>query len=110
MVKSKKLQWKVIRLEKQYRLCGESQKERIHEELMEAIAELNNVINWKPRKRYNFKVRSIFKYAYDIYWKAFGSTFKHGGVRNLIGKVQKAGNCIYPNTPYYRITKCWKFL
>ena len=75
-------------------------------------AELHKVYN-RSYKHYDLKLAKHFLVGkiYRFYWRVFGG-FKWGhGPLTIIGKVNHTtGNCEYPNTPYYRLTKAYKFL
>ncbi len=107
-----KLYWKLIRTEKLNRSKkhGTPLYERTREAVFQASKELLKSI--KPKKRsYNFRLSrmKIIGRIYQSYYR-LTNTFKNGSVSTIIGKVQKNGNCEYPNTKWYRLTKAWKIL
>lgn len=62
---------------------------------------------------YNYKLshKKIIGPIYRIYYKIFKHTWKSGGPISIIGKWdEKKQICTYPNIPYYRITKAWKWI
>ena len=66
----------------------------------------------KKRKSYNFKLgrKKIIGKVYAWYFRLFNG-FEYGsGPVTIIGKVNKHGKCEYPNTPFYRLTKAWKWV
>lgn len=110
MVGKKNLYWQYIRADKSLRVVPDYRKEEVRNEIYKICAKLNKKI--KKKRHYSFKLgrMSVIRHVYHLYTKTF-HCFKNGnGPMTIIGKVSKCGNCEYPNTPYYRITKAWRFL
>ena len=103
MSKNKKIIRKFIELEKQDR-----EKRISFEQYMEQCKALLAPI----RNQMNNYHKHGFIYKFRIVYKMFNSTWKSGGPLTIIGKVDHKhnNNCEYPNTPYYRITKAWKWV
>ena len=104
MIGKNSLYWRFIR---------ESKLEGKNLNYSTAIPGIVRKLNQKVRrKHYNFKLSRVFLIGkiYRVYTKAFYCFKKGHGPITIIGKVSKSGNCTYPNTPYYRITKAWRLL
>ncbi len=106
------LYWQYIRKMKlqRYFKSTPSNEARVRDEITQICKKLNQKI--KHRRHYNFKLgcMGFVRHFYHVYIKAFRGFKTGNGPISIIGKVSKSGNCEYPNTFYYRITKCWGFL
>ena len=81
-----------------------------YKELNDILFEIREKINPKY-KHFNYKLSHfpIVGKIYRFYFRVFNG-FKWGrGSVTIIGKVDKKGNCEYPNIPYYRLTKAFKW-
>jgi len=109
MIGKNSLYWTFIRLDKLDR-PGTILEGQQTEKITKIVKKLSLKI--KNRKHYNFKLSRLFLIGkiYRVYTKAFWGFKKGHGPISIVGKVSKSGNCVYPNTPYYRITKAWGFL
>jgi len=105
MVGKNSLYWQFIR---QNKLSNNSQFR--DDKMSEIVKQLNKKV--KSRTHYNFKLSHKFLIGkiYRTYTKAFCGFKKGHGPITIIGKVSKSGNCEYPNTFWYRITKAWRYL